>query len=108
LSASTVEQVVKVLMEFEAELDKIKVEAVDTRKRLSKLAAEEGEKAKQQSIEKAQRTAEESVKKAREEAEREADHILTKGEESLKETREKISGNKSQAAQYVLKNLLGE
>ena len=52
-----IEEAVKALAEFEAELDRIKTDASEAKKRLVKAAADEAEKAKSDALAKAQELA---------------------------------------------------
>src|SRR2546428_3665490 len=70
--AQVIEEAVKALAEFEADLDRIKSDASDAKKRLVKAAADEAEKAKIDALAKAQELANERVRVAKQEAEREA------------------------------------
>src|SRR2546428_7893514 len=77
--AQVIEEAVKALAEFEADLDRIKSDASDAKKRLVKAAADEAEKAKIDALAKAQELANERVRVAKQEAEREAGGGAEKG-----------------------------
>jgi vacuolar-type H+-ATPase subunit H len=106
--SSAVEEAIKVLAEFESELEEIREESVDARKRLSKIAKDEGDKAMKLALARAHAIAEEQIRKAREDAEREADSISKKGEEALAGLKEKISKRSEEALRLVSEHLLGD
>jgi vacuolar-type H+-ATPase subunit H len=104
--SSVVEEAIKILVNFEAELDKIKEQVMEAKKDLMRTSSEEGEKARKEVLARVQVIAEENIRRAREEAEREAKSILFKGEESLKVLREKISRRNKDAIELVVKYLM--
>ncbi len=105
--AELVEATVKALTEFEAELDRIRSEAIDARKATTRNASDWAARAKSEAISKAQGIADQRVAAAREEAEIQASEIRKTGAESLKKFEESISSKKEEAAGLVTKRLLG-
>ncbi len=103
----TIEEAVKALAEFEAELERIKSEASEAKKRLLKTATDEAERAKLAAVAKAQRIADERLKVAKREAEKEAESIARKGEASLNELKATISRRKAEAVELAMRRLLG-
>jgi vacuolar-type H+-ATPase subunit H len=108
MSQSAVEQAVKVLIDFEQELGRIKQDATESRKRFQVIAEEEGEKAKRDVLAKVRQLADERIARARKEAGAEASEIISKGEGSLKDMKEQISKKRAAAVEAVVKQLLGE
>jgi len=106
--SSAVEQTVKALVEFESELDRAKSDAADTKRRVSKDAANWGDSAKASAVSKAQEIASQRVAKAKEDAEAQAERIRRKGESDLKSFEESLSRHRSEAARLVAARLLGE
>lgn len=106
--SSAIEQTVKALVEFEAQLDSAKAELMDSGKRTMKDAADWAEAAKASAVSKAQDIASQNVAAAREEAESEAETIRKKGESDLKSFEASISKHKEKAAEFVASMLLGE
>jgi len=106
--SSPVEEAVKVLAEFEADLERIKAESVDAKKRLSKLVADEGDKAMKLALAKAHDVAAKQVQKAREDAEQEASSIADRGNEELSRLKERISKRSEEALRLVSEHLLGD
>lgn len=105
---SAIEDTVKVLIEFESELDRAKVEATEAKRRTSKEAADWAEAAKNEAISKAQEIAIQRVAAARRDAESEAARIRKKGESDLEAFESSISKRRSEAAELVASRLLGE
>jgi vacuolar-type H+-ATPase subunit H len=103
-----VEEAVKVLAAYESELDRVKAEAVESKKRLLKVAADEGDRARKEALAKAQAMADERVAKVRKEAETEAAVILDKGKSSLKLLNSRIAKKSDEALELVTKHLLGD
>jgi len=101
------EEAVKALAEFEAELDRIKTDASEARKRLVKTAADEAEKAKGDAVAKAQELADGRVKVAKQEAEGEAAEIAKRGEESLNRLKAATLKRKEEAVELTVRRLLG-
>ena len=106
--SSVVEEAVKVLAIFESELDRVKSEAIESKKRLLKVAVDEGDRARKEALAKTQSMAEEKIAKARHEAETEASAILVKGKSSLKSLNSRISKKSDEALELVTKHLLGD
>ena len=106
--SAAIEQTVKALVEFEAQLDSAKATLTDARKRATKDAATWSEAAKATAISKAQQIASRNVAAAREEAEAEADKIRKKGEADLRLFESSIAKNKGKASELVASRLLGE
>lgn len=106
--SSAIEQTVKALVGFEAELDKAKVELSEGKRRTSKDADDWAEAARVSIVAKAQEIASQRIARAKQEAEAEAEKIREKGESDLKSFEISISKHKSKAAQLVASRLLGE
>ena len=106
--SSAVEEAVKVLVAFEGELDRVKAEAVESKKRLLKVASDEGERARKMALAKAQAMMEERIAKARKDAEAEAEVILEKGKSSLKSLKSRIGERSEKALELVTNHLLGD
>ncbi len=106
--SSAIEQTVKALVEFEAQLDSAKAELLDAGKRTTKEASDWAEAAKTTAMSRAQDIASRAVATAREEAEAEADRIRKKGESNLKAFESSIAKNREEAAELVASRLLGE
>src|SRR3989441_9925412 len=102
-----IEEAVKALAEFEADLDRIKSDASEAKKRLVKSATDEAEKAKIDALAKAQELANERVRVAKEEAERQATEITKKGEESLNRLKAATLKRKEEAVDLAVRRLLG-
>jgi vacuolar-type H+-ATPase subunit H len=105
---SAIESTVRALVEFEAELEKAKVDVSEAKRRTMKDAVEWAEEAKAAAISKAQAIAASRVSKAREDAEAGARTIREKGESDLEAFENSISKNRSRAAELVAARLLGE
>jgi vacuolar-type H+-ATPase subunit H len=106
--SAAIEQTVKALVEFEAQLDGAKAELVEAGKRAAKEAAEWAEAAKATAISKAQEIAARNVARAKEEAESEAESIRKKGDADLKSFESSITKNRAMATEMVVARLLGE
>ena len=106
--SSAIEQTVKALVEFEAQLESAKAELRDAGKRAMKEAADLADSAKAAAISRAQEIASQNVAKAREEAESEADRIKKKGAADLKVFESSIAKNRDRASELVVARLLGE
>lgn len=106
--SSAIEQTVKALVEFEAQLDSARAELMETGKRTKKDAADWAEGAKAAAISRAQEIASGNVAKAREEAAAEAETIRKRGESDLKSFESSIAKNKGKASDLVASRLLGE
>jgi vacuolar-type H+-ATPase subunit H len=105
--SQVIEETIKVLTEFEAELDRIKSDAVEARKRLVKSAGDWAGEAKIEAIAEAHRMAEQTLAAAKAEAETEAESIKSAGRTSLESFKGRIAGHKKEAVQLVTKRLLG-
>jgi vacuolar-type H+-ATPase subunit H len=99
---------VKALTEFEAELDKVKTEAVEATKKLIKDSADWAEAARNSVIAEAQELASQRLSEAKKEAEAEAEEIRKKGQATTRKFAESISKHKKEASELVLRRLLGE
>jgi len=99
---------VKALTEFESELDRIKAEVLEVKKKMVKDAVSLAESAKSTAVLKAQQQVSERLAKARAEGEGEAESIRKKGESSLKSFEATISRRKAKAIEMVVGRLLGE
>lgn len=106
--SSTIEDVVRSLVEFESALDAAKTEASEAKKKLLKDAEDWSEKAKSDALSRAQQITSERMSKARAEAEGEAESIKREGEAALKKFEAAISKRKSEAVELVAAALLGE
>lgn len=106
--SAAIEQTVKALVEFEAQLEAAKAELVEAGKRATKEAAEWADTAKASAISKAQEIASQNVAKAREQAESEAKSIRDKGDAELKSFESSIAKNREKAIELVAARLLGE
>ncbi|MGD0145801.1 MAG: hypothetical protein ABSB53_02990 [Nitrososphaerales archaeon] len=105
---SQIEVTVKALTEFESELDRIKAEVLEVKKKMVKDAVSLAESAKSTAVLKAQQQVSERLAKARAEGEGEAESIRKKGESSLKSFEATISRRKAKAIEMVVGRLLGE
>ncbi|QQG48102.1 MAG: hypothetical protein HY247_04910 [archaeon] len=105
--SSAVQDTIKALVEFEAELDGAKSAATEASRRLLKDAEEWATSAKSSSLSNAQEKASGRLAKARAEAEKDADRIRAKGAEDLKAFEGSISRRKSKAADHVVSRLMG-
>jgi vacuolar-type H+-ATPase subunit H len=105
---SPIEATVKVLVEFESELDRMKAEALEAKKKMIKDAIGLAESARSTAISKAQQQVSERLAKARAESEGEAESIRKRGESSLKSFEAAISMRKAKAVEKVVGRLLGE
>src|SRR2546428_12241943 len=101
------EEAVKALAEFEAELDRIKTDASEARKRLVKTAADEAEKAKGDAVAKAQELADGRGKVAKQEAEGEAAEIGKRGGESLNPVKAATLERKEGAGEFGVRRVPG-
>lgn len=106
--SSAIEQTVKALVEFEAQLDSAKAEMLEAGKRAVKDASNWAESAKASAVSKAQEIASSNVAKAKAEAEAEAARIREKGSSDLKTFESSIAKNKQRASELVAARLLGE
>lgn len=105
---SLIEATVKALIEFESELDRMKVETLEARRKMVTYAEGLAVSAKLDTISKAQQRVSERLAKARAEAEGEAGSIRKKGESSLRSLEASISKRKAKAIEEVVGRLLGE
>jgi vacuolar-type H+-ATPase subunit H len=103
-----VNEVVQALTDFEQGLDKIKEEALESKKKLVKLGLEESEKAKAEAIAKAEKLAEERLARAREAVNDKVASIKKAGEENLMKVKATILNQRIPAKYLVIKKLLGE
>jgi vacuolar-type H+-ATPase subunit H len=105
---SVIEATVKALIEFESELDRMKAEALEVKKKMVKDAVGLAESAKSEVISKANQQVAARLAKARAEGEGEAESIRKKGESSLKSFEASVSRGKAEAIEEVVGRLLGE
>jgi vacuolar-type H+-ATPase subunit H len=105
---SQIEATVKALIEFESELDRMKAEALEAKKKMVKDTVGLAETARSAAISKAQQQVSERLAKAKAEGEGEAESIRRKGESSLKSFEATISKRKAKATEKVVSRLLGE
>lgn len=103
-----IEETVKALTEFESALDKVKSDAAESKRQMTKNAGDWAESAKNGAVAEAQRIATRRLAKARREAEAEAESTRRKGEEEMKGFSESISKHRKEAAELVMHRLLGE
>ena len=108
MSKSAVEEASNTLVDFEENLDRIKQAAAETRKKLSAMAAERSALAKSDVLVQVQTLADEAVAAAKRDAEREALSLISKGDDSLKILKDRISGRKQAATELVIQRLLGQ
>ena len=106
--STAIEETVKALVAFEADLDKAKADALDAKRRAIKEASDWADSARAATITKAQGLAAGRVAKAKEDAEAEAEKIRKKGESDLRAFESSISKRKAEAADLVASRLLGE
>lgn len=106
--STAIEQTVKALVDFEAQLDSAKAELAEAGKRTAKESAEWAEAARATAVSKAQEIAARNVAKAKEQAESEAKSIRKKGDEDLKAFEDSITKNRGRATKLVAARLLGE
>lgn len=106
--SSAIEETVKALVEFEAQLDSARTELAGATKRAAKDAVDWVEAAKAKAISRAQEIASGMVAAAREEAEAGADKIRKKGESDLKAFESSIAKNKGRSSALVASRLLGD
>lgn len=106
--SKVIERTVKVLTEFESQLDEAKAGADEARKRMLKNAGEWAESARAAAVGKAQRIATDATEKAREEAMKEAESIKRKGQTALKAFEDSMSRRKAKAVEVAESWLLGE
>ena len=105
---SLIEATVKALIEFDSELDRMKAEALEVKKKMVKDAVGLAESAKSTAISKAQQQVSERLAKARAEGQGEAESIRKNGESSLRSFEATISKRKAKAIEKVVSRLLGE
>lgn len=105
--SSAIQDTIKALVEFEAELESARLEAVDSKKKVVKDAGDWAASAKSSALSKAQQFASERLAKAKAEAEKQAEAIRAKGQADLKNFESSISRRKTKAAEYVVGRLLG-
>lgn len=105
-SQPTVEKATSALVDLEQDLDQIKAEAVQARKRILDLAVELSAQAKSEVLADTRVMADEKLAAAKVEAEKEALLILAKGDESLKVLKGRISSKKEDATELVVSRLL--
>jgi vacuolar-type H+-ATPase subunit H len=103
-----IEEALKALAEFEAELDKAKVEAADSRREMIKNATDWAESAKGKAVTEAKIMAADTVSQARKEAESQAGKIKNEGEKTLKGFENTLSRNMDDATELVIRLLTGE
>lgn len=106
--SSAIEQTVKALVEFEAQLDRAKADLQEAGKKTMKDAAEWAGAARQAAISRAQEVASSNVASAKEEAESQAEKIRKKGESDLKAFESSIARHRAKASELVVSRLLGE
>jgi vacuolar-type H+-ATPase subunit H len=105
--AQAIEDTIKALTEFEAELDKVKTDGAEARKNLLKGVAEWAETAKNEAVTEARRTADQTISGARAEAQKGAESIRETGKNSLVSLKETMNSHRDEAVQLVKKRLLG-
>ncbi|HYC26650.1 MAG TPA: hypothetical protein VEB67_01350 [Nitrososphaerales archaeon] len=105
--SSSIEQTVKALVDFESELDRVKADASDAKRKMLKDSGDWAASAREAAMSKAQDIASSRMSKAKEEAEEEAEAIKKKGDASMKAFETSISKNRAKAAGHVVKMLMG-
>jgi vacuolar-type H+-ATPase subunit H len=105
---SLIEATIKALIEFESELDRMKAEELEIKKKMVKDAVGLAELAKSEAISKAQQQVADKLDKARAEGADKAESIRKKGESSLKSLEASISRRKAKAIEEVVSRLMGE
>jgi vacuolar-type H+-ATPase subunit H len=106
--STAIEETLKALTEFEAQLDSAKADAAEAKRLMIKNASDWGAAAKASAIADAQRIAAETISAARKEAESEAEKIRKEGQVSMKKLEESLSRRRAAASELVTKRLLGE
>ena len=106
--SSAIEQTVKALVEFEAQLDSAKAESAEAGKKTTKEAIEWAAAAKEAANARAKGMESQNLAKAREKAESEAESIRKKGDADLKAFENSIAKNRDKATELVAATLLGE
>ncbi len=106
--SAAIEDTVKALVGFEAELDRAKAGASEAKKKMLKDAADWAEAARASAISKARENASARVDRAREEAESEAEKIREKGDADLRAFESSLSKHRSKAVELAASRLLGE
>lgn len=104
----TIEDTVKALTEFEADLEAARKDAEDAAKRLAKGTSEWTDAAKKASLEKAQSRADQIVAKAKRSAEERAETIKKTGRSNLSKFEQSLSKKKGKAVELATARLLGE
>jgi vacuolar-type H+-ATPase subunit H len=104
----TIENTVKALTEFEAELDRVRTEVLETKRKMVRDAGEWAESAKTAAIDAAQKLADQRLSQARSDAEAEAAEIRKNGQVATEKFEESISKHRKEAVEHVLRRLLGE
>ena len=103
-----IEETIKALTEFEAELEKVKAGANDAKKAMVKNAGDWADAARDEAIAEAQKVAEQKLSAARTEAENEIESIRNASQKSLDDLTRSIANHREQAVQLAMKRLLGE
>ncbi len=103
-----IEETVKALTVFEADLDRVKAEVLDAKKKMVKDAAVWADSARTRAIAEAQGLADQRLSQARQRAEAKAVEIRRKGQTAAKQFADSLSKRKSEAAELVVSRLLGE
>ena len=106
--SQTIEDTVRALTDFEADLEAAKKEAEDAAKRLAKGTSEWTDAAKKASLEKAQTRADQVVAEAKRGAEEQAEAIKKAGRSDLSKFEQSLSKRKGKAVEVATARLLGE
>ncbi len=106
--SAAIEETVKALVEFEAELDRAKAGASEAKKKGLKDTTDWAEAARASAISKAREAASGRIARAREEAEAEAKKIREKGDAELGAFESSLSKHRSKAVELAASKLLGE
>ena len=103
-----IEETVKALTEFEADLDRANADVLEAKKKMIKDAADWAESARASALAEAQKLADQKLSQARQRAEAKAVEIRRKGQTATKQFAESLSKRKSEATELVVSRLLGE
>jgi len=103
---SEIERTVTILSEMEKELDDLKLEVEDMKRKLIARVKEEAEKARDEAIIEIQTKAQAELEKARQEAEEEARKIITQTRGEMEQLKAKIDRLFDRAVDTVAKETL--
>jgi len=106
--STAIEETLKALTEFEAQLDSAKAEASEAKRQMLRMAAEWAEAAKGAAVAEAQKIVSEALAKAKKEAEKEAESIAKKGDVAVERFKKALATQRPKAVELVEETLLGE